>query len=185
MHPQIPSNSARNCRFPHNSCKTLAKQMHKTIGKTAKIQHSHHTNSWKNHRKKARNSAHLPHNGIFCAPHETHAFPHKAHVPHPHVPVFAHAPRFERNGVDATNHSDNVWFHIVNRQCVRAAKEMDSKSIGLCPQGFESPRCRLHYLPFKITVNQRTAPTVAMPELFAQGMRMSLSFIFGARVLIV
>ena len=28
-------------------------------------------------------------------------------------------------------------------QCVRAAKEMDSKSIGLCPQGFESPRCRL------------------------------------------
>ena len=28
------------------------------------------------------------------------------------------------------------------RQCVRAAKEMDSKSIGLCPQGVESPRCR-------------------------------------------
>ena len=28
------------------------------------------------------------------------------------------------------------------RQCVRAAKEMDPKSIGLCPQGFESPRCR-------------------------------------------
>ncbi len=30
------------------------------------------------------------------------------------------------------------------RQCVRVVKEMDSKSIGLCPQGFESPRCRLH-----------------------------------------
>ena len=29
------------------------------------------------------------------------------------------------------------------RQCVRAVKEMDSQSIGLCPQGFESPRCRL------------------------------------------
>ncbi len=29
------------------------------------------------------------------------------------------------------------------RHCVRAVKEMDSKSIGLCPQGFESPRCRL------------------------------------------
>ena len=29
-----------------------------------------------------------------------------------------------------------------SRQCVRAAKETDSKSIGLCPQGFESPRCR-------------------------------------------
>ena len=28
------------------------------------------------------------------------------------------------------------------RHFVRAAKEMDSKSIGLCPQGFESPRCR-------------------------------------------
>ena len=28
-------------------------------------------------------------------------------------------------------------------QRVRAAKEMDSKSIGLCPQGLESPRCRL------------------------------------------
>ena len=31
----------------------------------------------------------------------------------------------------------------VPRHCVRVAKEMDSKSIGLCPQGFESPRCRL------------------------------------------
>ena len=31
-------------------------------------------------------------------------------------------------------------LHI--RHCVRAVKEMDSKSIGLCPQGFESPRCR-------------------------------------------
>ena len=30
----------------------------------------------------------------------------------------------------------------VSRHCVRVAKEMDSKSIGLCPQGFESPRCR-------------------------------------------
>ena len=32
-------------------------------------------------------------------------------------------------------------LHI--RHCVRAVKEMDSKSIGLCPQGFESPRCRI------------------------------------------
>ena len=29
------------------------------------------------------------------------------------------------------------------RHCVRVAKEMDSKSIGLWPQGFESPRCRV------------------------------------------
>ncbi len=43
------------------------------------------------------------------------------------------------------------WVHLarmrtnsppLQRQCVRAVKEMDSKSIGLCPQGFESPRCR-------------------------------------------
>ena len=33
------------------------------------------------------------------------------------------------------------------RQCVRAAKEMDSKSSGLCPQGFESPCCRFAELP--------------------------------------
>ena len=30
----------------------------------------------------------------------------------------------------------------VSRQCDRVAKVMDSKSIGLCPQGFKSPRCR-------------------------------------------
>ena len=30
----------------------------------------------------------------------------------------------------------------VPRHCVRAAKEMESKSIGLCPQALESPRCR-------------------------------------------
>ena len=29
------------------------------------------------------------------------------------------------------------------RHCARAVKGMDSKSIGLCPQGLESPRCRL------------------------------------------
>ena len=32
---------------------------------------------------------------------------------------------------------------LLQRHRVRAVKEMDSKSIGLCPQGFESPRCRL------------------------------------------
>ena len=35
------------------------------------------------------------------------------------------------------------------RQCVRVVKEMDSKSIGLCPQGFESPRCRFSMLQWK------------------------------------
>ena len=42
--------------------------------------------------------------------------------------------------------TDKKTAHI-SRHCVRAAKEMDSKSIGLCPQGFESPRCRLHSSP--------------------------------------
>ena len=32
---------------------------------------------------------------------------------------------------------------ISTRHCARAVKGMDSKSIGLCPQGLESPRCRL------------------------------------------
>ena len=31
---------------------------------------------------------------------------------------------------------------FAQRHCVRAVKEMDPKSIGLCPQRFESPRCR-------------------------------------------
>ena len=33
------------------------------------------------------------------------------------------------------------------RHCARAVKGMDSKSIGLCPQGFESPRCRYPKAP--------------------------------------
>ena len=32
------------------------------------------------------------------------------------------------------------------RHCVRAAKEMDSKPIGHCPQGIESSRCRFDHL---------------------------------------
>ena len=39
----------------------------------------------------------------------------------------------------ATNNLGGSCYH---RHCVRAVKEMDSKSIGLCPQGFESPRRR-------------------------------------------
>ena len=34
------------------------------------------------------------------------------------------------------------------RHCVRVAKEMDSKSIGLWPQGLESPRCRCAIFTF-------------------------------------
>ena len=43
-----------------------------------------------------------------------------------------------------------------SRQCVRAVKEMDSKSIGLCPQGFESPRCRF------LSFDQRYANLVCL-----------------------
>ena len=38
--------------------------------------------------------------------------------------------------------STKITPPMLHRHCVRAVKEMDSKSIGLCPQGFESPRCR-------------------------------------------
>ena len=34
---------------------------------------------------------------------------------------------------------------LLQRHCVRAVKEMDSKSIGLCSQVVESPRCRLSH----------------------------------------
>ena len=40
----------------------------------------------------------------------------------------------------SARHLSDVTMH--QRQRVRAAKEMDPKSIGLCPQGFESPQCR-------------------------------------------
>ena len=45
----------------------------------------------------------------------------------------AHTNAFQRDNLGAPS------FH---GQCDRVAKVMDSKSIGLCPQGFESPRCR-------------------------------------------
>ena len=45
-----------------------------------------------------------------------------------------------------------------HRHCVRAVKEMDSKSIGLCPQGFESPRCRFFCIPS--CYKKRAAPGI-------------------------
>ena len=39
-------------------------------------------------------------------------------------------------------------LHSQTWQCDRVVKVMDSKSIGLCPQGFKSPRCRFAMLPF-------------------------------------
>ena len=39
---------------------------------------------------------------------------------------------------------DLICFY--GRQCVRVVKESDSKSDGLCPRGFESPRCRCCFL---------------------------------------
>ena len=35
---------------------------------------------------------------------------------------------------------------VHERQCVRVVKESDSKSDGLCPRGFESPRCRFSWV---------------------------------------
>ena len=40
-----------------------------------------------------------------------------------------------------------AWGCLVRRrQRDRVVKVMDQKSIGLCPQGFESPRCRYMFL---------------------------------------
>ena len=49
------------------------------------------------------------------------------------------------------------------RQCDRVAKVMDSKSIGLCPQGFKSPRCRITIMAISraatpICANAMSAP---------------------------
>jgi hypothetical protein len=44
---------------------------------------------------------------------------------------------------DRTGKVQRATYYFMPRHCVRVAKEMDSKSIGLWPQGFESPRCRL------------------------------------------
>ena len=41
-------------------------------------------------------------------------------------------------------HVENTHVLASRRHCVRAAKELDSKSNGLCPQGLESPRCRIN-----------------------------------------
>ena len=45
--------------------------------------------------------------------------------------------------LDQSWQRENSGLHL-QRHCVRAVKEMDSKSIGLCPQGFESLGCRMH-----------------------------------------
>ena len=54
------------------------------------------------------------------------------------------------------------------RQCDRVAKVMDSKSIGLCPQGFKSPRCRCcevaapeHFMLLPSTSSDRSLSSVA------------------------
>ena len=65
------------------------------------------------------------------------------------------------------------------RHCVRAAQEMDSKSIGLCPQGFESPRCRLCYylvVPccFPTLRQQGEASSSVERDGFQDGARFSL-----------
>ena len=43
---------------------------------------------------------------------------------------------------------DGLLGECCLRHCVRAVKEMDSTSIGLCPQEFESARCRFATILF-------------------------------------
>ena len=52
-----------------------------------------------------------------------------------------------------TNSAVHLWAYLpsfCSGQCDRVAKVMDSKSIGLCPQGFKSPRCRFPPLLYAI-----------------------------------
>ena len=63
------------------------------------------------------------------------------------------------------------------RHCARAVKGMDSKSIGLCPQGFESPRCRLlhHSGPLEPYPNPLSKPPGA-DLLYVSGLATELRF---------
>ena len=73
----------------------------------------------------------------------SHNTPEHTTVPRPALfPCLFRCPYFDGVELMPQSHLGNLRLRIANRQCVRAAKEMDSKSIGLCPQGFESPRCR-------------------------------------------
>ena len=50
---------------------------------------------------------------------------------------------FEWHPMDASRHTTSEQpCRPMQWHCVRGVKEMDSKSIGICPQGFESPRWR-------------------------------------------
>ena len=42
------------------------------------------------------------------------------------------------------------------RHCVQTAEEMDWKSIRLCPQGFESTRCRFDHLRIVVDASLKT-----------------------------
>ena len=53
----------------------------------------------------------------------------------------AHA-EFACPHTDIVSHS-HINCMAIHRHCVRVVKEMDFKSIGLCLQGFEPPRCRI------------------------------------------
>ena len=63
--------------------------------------------------------------------------------PNDNLRAFAHNRGVARSCSQICLHKWCVFCHAsLCGHCVRAVKEMDSKSIGLCPQGFESPRCR-------------------------------------------
>ena len=78
----------------------------------------------------------------------SHNTPEHTTVPRPALfPCLFRCPYFDGVELMPQSHLGNLRLRIANRQCVRAAKEMDSKSIGLCPQGFESSRCRFWTYP--------------------------------------
>ena len=73
--------------------------------------------------------------------------------------ICASSPHTEMTGLDRVLVARVSLIHnYMTRHCVRVAKEMDLKSIGLWPQGFESPRCR--FVSLRTAKNEnRTART--------------------------
>ena len=52
------------------------------------------------------------------------------------------------------------------RICVRVTKETDQKFVGLCPQGFESPRCRMSGCNAVLFGREKERRAVAITALF-------------------
>jgi hypothetical protein len=84
-------------------------------------------------------------------------------------------------GINAPHHAriggigSNTRNQLAGKwQCVRVVKESDSKSDGLCPRGFESPRCRFYVLTLKKRAFDPTPARVPTPLQSAPGRQRAL-----------